>query len=344
MLREDPAYAEKAARVSALAKDITEYLAGIEMPAPGPARPDVAYHSACSMQHGQKITTQPKDCSRRRASTVKDPPEGHLCCGSAGTYNIMQPEIARTLRDRKVSQHRADAAGRDRHRQHRLHDPDRRRHADPDHSHGRTARLGLWRRKPAGMPDIVGRSRQIGRSCRVAACCRLRRSRFSGKRKGGAFEAPPSVFRVVRKCSAAAQPPKMVPSRSMSAIGVKLFGAPAVGADHDDLGADMRRACRDARHPCSSSGCSPTTCSGRWSRAGWCHGCGRWCRGRPCRDKAPGRRADCWAALHIGRDDPALPAFPRDHGAGGRQSGHSALRPTFTVPDQPKPSRPTPTP
>ncbi|WP_420408335.1 glycolate oxidase subunit GlcF [Hoeflea sp.] len=103
MLREDAGYADKAARVSALAKDITEYLAGIELPEPAIcADLVVAYHSACSMQHGQKITTQPKNLLKAAGFTVKDPPEGHLCCGSAGTYNIMQPEIARTLRDRKV--------------------------------------------------------------------------------------------------------------------------------------------------------------------------------------------------------------------------------------------------
>jgi len=103
MLRDDPAYADKAARVSVLAKDITEYLAGIEMPPPvNGADLVVAYHSACSMQHGQKITVQPKALLKAAGFTVKDPPEGHLCCGSAGTYNIMQPEIARTLRDRKV--------------------------------------------------------------------------------------------------------------------------------------------------------------------------------------------------------------------------------------------------
>lgn len=103
MLRLDPAYAQKAERVSALAKDITEYLAGIELPAPvTKADLVVAYHSACSMQHGQKITIEPKALLRAAGFTVKDPPEGHLCCGSAGTYNIMQPEIARTLRDRKI--------------------------------------------------------------------------------------------------------------------------------------------------------------------------------------------------------------------------------------------------
>ena len=103
MLRLDPAYAEKAARVSALAKDITEYLATLDLPEPV-RKPGltVAYHSACSMQHGQKITRQPKDLLARAGFVVKEPREGHLCCGSAGTYNIMQPEISARLRDRKV--------------------------------------------------------------------------------------------------------------------------------------------------------------------------------------------------------------------------------------------------
>jgi glycolate oxidase iron-sulfur subunit len=104
MLRLDPAYADKAKRVSETAKDVTEYLATLDLPrveAPEPLT--VAYHSACSMQHGQKITRAPKDLLGAAGFMVKDPPEGHLCCGSAGTYNIMQPEIAARLRDRKVA-------------------------------------------------------------------------------------------------------------------------------------------------------------------------------------------------------------------------------------------------
>ena len=103
MLRLDPAYAEKAKRISALATDITEYLATLDLPEPE-IRPGltVAYHSACSMQHGQKITREPKMLLTRAGFTVKEPREGHLCCGSAGTYNILQPDIARRLRDRKV--------------------------------------------------------------------------------------------------------------------------------------------------------------------------------------------------------------------------------------------------
>ena len=104
MLREDPAYAAKAARIAALTKDITEFLTVLGLP-PASADADlvVAYHSACSMQHGQKITTLPKQLLAQTGFTVKDVPEGHLCCGSAGTYNILQPEIARQLRDRKVA-------------------------------------------------------------------------------------------------------------------------------------------------------------------------------------------------------------------------------------------------
>ncbi|KTQ95804.1 2-hydroxy-acid oxidase [Aureimonas ureilytica] len=104
MLRLDPAYAEKAARVSALAKDVTEFLSSLDLPLPAnPVEAIVAYHSACSMQHGQKITQAPKVLLAQAGFTVRDVPEGHLCCGSAGTYNILQPEISAKLRDRKVA-------------------------------------------------------------------------------------------------------------------------------------------------------------------------------------------------------------------------------------------------
>ncbi|HWV41533.1 glycolate oxidase subunit GlcF [Pseudorhodoplanes sp.] len=104
MLRTDPAYAEKAARVSSLAKDISEYL--VTLPASGPVRQTgltVAYHAACSLQHGQRVIRQPKELLTRHGFIVRDIPEGHLCCGSAGTYNILQSDIAQTLRDRKIA-------------------------------------------------------------------------------------------------------------------------------------------------------------------------------------------------------------------------------------------------
>jgi len=103
MLRGDSAYAGKAARISALARDISEYLAGLELYPSGESEGLlIAYHSACSLQHGQKIARQPKELLCKMGFVVKDVPEGHLCCGSAGTYNILQPDIARRLRDRKV--------------------------------------------------------------------------------------------------------------------------------------------------------------------------------------------------------------------------------------------------
>ncbi|MCC7045196.1 MAG: glycolate oxidase subunit GlcF [Alphaproteobacteria bacterium] len=103
MFRADPAWADKAARVSALAKDITEVMAELGLRAPStPTGQVVAYHSACSMQHGQGIRDEPKVLLAAAGFAVKDVPEGHLCCGSAGTYNMLQPELATQLRDRKV--------------------------------------------------------------------------------------------------------------------------------------------------------------------------------------------------------------------------------------------------
>ncbi len=102
MLRLDPAYAEKARRVSARAKDVTEYLSTLDLPVQEKKNLTVTYHSACSMQHGQKITMAPKTLLKNAGFTVRDPAEGHLCCGSAGTYNIMQPEISATLKARKI--------------------------------------------------------------------------------------------------------------------------------------------------------------------------------------------------------------------------------------------------
>ncbi|HVY59677.1 MAG TPA: glycolate oxidase subunit GlcF [Xanthobacteraceae bacterium] len=104
MLRTDPAYAQRAARVSALARDVCEYLASLDLPEP--ARPSplvVAYHAACSLQHGQKITREPKQMLTHAGFVVKDIPEGHLCCGSAGTYNFLHSELAQRLRDRKIA-------------------------------------------------------------------------------------------------------------------------------------------------------------------------------------------------------------------------------------------------
>jgi glycolate oxidase iron-sulfur subunit len=102
LLRNDPAYAAKAAKVSALAKDISELLKPADIRPSGTARLRVAYHAACSLQHGQKITAAPKLLLEAAGFEVAIPTEAHLCCGSAGTYNILQPEIADQLGDRKA--------------------------------------------------------------------------------------------------------------------------------------------------------------------------------------------------------------------------------------------------
>ncbi|MEK9660432.1 MAG: glycolate oxidase subunit GlcF [Alphaproteobacteria bacterium] len=109
MFRDDAAYAEKATRIAGLARDVTEYVAelcaGADIALGGAvecADRRVTYHSACSMQHGQKIVRQPRDLLRAAGFAVAEPAEGHLCCGSAGTYNMLQVGLADRLRDRKA--------------------------------------------------------------------------------------------------------------------------------------------------------------------------------------------------------------------------------------------------
>lgn len=103
LLSHDRDYAERAAHVAELARDVTEFLSEIGM------RPPVqwfdlklAYHSACSMQHGQRVLAEPRELLSQAGFTLVEIPEGHICCGSAGTYNLTQPEIAGELRDRKL--------------------------------------------------------------------------------------------------------------------------------------------------------------------------------------------------------------------------------------------------
>ena len=93
----------KAERISGLTVDITEFLTRIGY-APTRLAPKltVAYHAACSLQHGQQITIEPKALLRKAGFRVVEPPEGHMCCGSAGTYNLLQPDIATRLRTRKL--------------------------------------------------------------------------------------------------------------------------------------------------------------------------------------------------------------------------------------------------
>jgi glycolate oxidase iron-sulfur subunit len=103
MLGNDPEYAVPARMAAALAKDVAEFVHALKIGAPlrwSSIR--VAYHSACSMQHGQRIHDEPRALLKQAGFSVVDIPEGHICCGSAGTYNMLQPELAGQLRDRKV--------------------------------------------------------------------------------------------------------------------------------------------------------------------------------------------------------------------------------------------------
>ncbi len=100
MFRNDP-LADDAAKVSELAMDISEILMKLDVPA-GEMGLRVAYHAACSLQHGQQIKTYPKDLLKRAGFEVVEPADPHLCCGSAGTYNLMQPEISGQLKARKI--------------------------------------------------------------------------------------------------------------------------------------------------------------------------------------------------------------------------------------------------
>ncbi|HEX5789314.1 MAG TPA: glycolate oxidase subunit GlcF [Woeseiaceae bacterium] len=103
MLRDDPDYADKAARISALAADISEFVARHALPRAECRGLRVAYHAACSLQHGQKITHAPARLLAEAGYAVVTPAEAHLCCGSAGVYNVLQPDLAGRLGDRKAA-------------------------------------------------------------------------------------------------------------------------------------------------------------------------------------------------------------------------------------------------
>ncbi len=103
LFRDDPELAAPAAAIAGLARDITEFMTELGLKAPtretGQA---VAYHAACSLQHGQRVRAAPKTLLAQAGFAVRDVPEAHICCGSAGTYNMLQPALAERLRARKV--------------------------------------------------------------------------------------------------------------------------------------------------------------------------------------------------------------------------------------------------
>ncbi|WP_420557579.1 glycolate oxidase subunit GlcF [Roseovarius sp.] len=96
------ALADDAARVSNMAMDVSELLMQLDLPEGTPKGTRVAYHAACSLQHGQQIKTHPKTLLKKAGFEVVEPADAHLCCGSAGTYNLMQPAISKQLKTRKV--------------------------------------------------------------------------------------------------------------------------------------------------------------------------------------------------------------------------------------------------
>jgi glycolate oxidase iron-sulfur subunit len=104
MLKDDPAWADQAAQIASLSKDVTEVMSSLGV---GENKlkqhPSVVYHSACSMQHGQKLREEPKNLLKSVGFEVSEPAEGHLCCGSAGTYSLLQPELSGRLKVRKVA-------------------------------------------------------------------------------------------------------------------------------------------------------------------------------------------------------------------------------------------------
>ena len=88
--------------VGSLAKDISEIMIDLGLKNASIPEMRVAYHAACSLQHGQQIKTHPKTLLKNAGFTVVEPKDSHLCCGSAGTYNLLQPEISKKLKTRKV--------------------------------------------------------------------------------------------------------------------------------------------------------------------------------------------------------------------------------------------------
>ena len=189
------ALADDATRVATLAKDVTEFMAEIGLKDSAAPRLRVAYHAACSLQHGQKVTRAPKTLLADAGFEIVEPRDAHLCCGSAGTYNLLQPEISAELSESQGRDAGGDPTAGDRRGQYRLHDADRRGHRHSRRPHGRTARLGHGRAGPAragggGACRDLGCSRALpsrswhGRRWRPGSIAR-RSSRARTQRRGG---------------------------------------------------------------------------------------------------------------------------------------------------------------
>ena len=105
IFKDDEEMKKKAKVISELTKDVSEYLSeSIKLNFKAKDKKyKIAYHSACSMQHGQKVHDQPMSLLNKTENEIMEIPEGHICCGSAGTYNILQTEIAKELLKKKVN-------------------------------------------------------------------------------------------------------------------------------------------------------------------------------------------------------------------------------------------------
>ena len=96
-------HSETARKISDLTMDISEYLnSQMALPTLAKQNMTIAYHAACSLQHGQKVLQAPRALLAQAGFEVKTPSESHLCCGSAGVYNVLQPELSQQLKERKI--------------------------------------------------------------------------------------------------------------------------------------------------------------------------------------------------------------------------------------------------
>jgi glycolate oxidase iron-sulfur subunit len=112
LLSHDSEWSAPAQRIAALCRDVSEILAELGLQASAlQGGQTVAYHPACSMQHGLGLRTQAKQLLTAAGFTVQEPAESHICCGSAGTYSILQPDLSQALRARKVEHLEATGAG-----------------------------------------------------------------------------------------------------------------------------------------------------------------------------------------------------------------------------------------
>jgi glycolate oxidase iron-sulfur subunit len=110
-LQHDADYADKARRVSAMTKDISEVLAGEDLPQGGrcTGQRKVAFHSPCTLQHAQQLQGVVEPLLERAGYRLTEVPDAHLCCGSAGTYSILQPALSKQLLGRKLEALQKDA-------------------------------------------------------------------------------------------------------------------------------------------------------------------------------------------------------------------------------------------